>query len=156
MYNKSIKKNTTFPSFFISWNFFVIFFFKYHFLMWMKWLWYPNSYNTRFFICFWTCFIFKFCQISTIFAYYFLIGRQSQRSCSQFDVSNDSNAFIYWLNTYFYQKYIKNECLFVYILCILWECVWVYILCFFIFGCCVMYFFAIKVAAILLMLFLCK
>ena len=68
MYNKSIKKNTTFPSFFISWNFFVIFFLKYHFLMWMKWLWYPNSYNTRFFICFWTCFIFKFCQISTIFA----------------------------------------------------------------------------------------
>ena len=105
MYNKSIKKTTTFPSFFISWNFFVIFFLKYHFLMWMKWLWYPNSYYTRFFICFWTCFIFKFCQISTIFAYYFLIGRQSQRSYSQFDVSNDFNAFIYWLKTYFYQKY---------------------------------------------------
>ena len=32
-YKKSIKKTTTFPSFFISWNFFVIFFLKYHFLM---------------------------------------------------------------------------------------------------------------------------
>ena len=31
--HKSIKKMTTFPSFFISWNFFVIFFLKYHFLM---------------------------------------------------------------------------------------------------------------------------
>ena len=120
---KSIKKATTFPSFLISWNFCVIFFLKYHFLMWMKWLWYPNSYNTRFFICFWTCFIFKFCQISTIFAYYFLIGRQSQRSYSQFDVSNDSNAFIYWLKTYFYQKYIKNECIFVYI-CVFCESVY--------------------------------
>ena len=120
MYKKSIKKTTTFPSFFISWNFFVIFFLKYHFLMWMKWLWYPNSYNTRFFICFWTCFIFKFFQISTIFAYYFLIGRQSQRSYSQFDVSNDSNAFIYWLNTYFYQKYIKMS-VYSYIFCVFCE-----------------------------------
>jgi len=58
----------------------------------------------------------KFCD-------YFLIGRQFQRSYSQFGVSNDFNAFIYWLKTYFYQKYIKNECIFVYI-CVFCESVY--------------------------------
>ena len=114
---------TTFSSLLISWNFFVIFFFKYHFLMWMKWLWYPNSYNTRFFTCFLTCFIFKFCQISTIFATTFWLVDNPNVHIFKFDILNDSNAFIYWLKTYFYQKYIKNECIFVYI-CVFCESVY--------------------------------